>query len=98
RPHYTLFPYTTLFRSHGDHRIDRSRDIGARRQRIRLVDGPIYARCEAGQEAGTGVATRGKSQGANPRRVDTIDAGSMPDEAHGTDRKSTRLNSSHRTI
>src|SRR5690606_41351715 len=90
-PRSTLFPYTTLFRSHDgvDSGLPKSRDGGSRAAPHRVGDGEETAEGQAGHRfrvvpiGGVGVGTEcpfGHSQHPVPR------AG---------DRKSTRLNSSH---
>src|SRR5438094_6823758 len=75
-PISTLFPYTTLFRSHGDRGTDADGSGPAD------GDGPGDAQ---GRSAGDG-------------RGDEHRAAGRIGEPERPDRKSTRLNSSHRTI
>src|SRR5437867_5914597 len=70
-PRSTLFPYTTLFRSHPDRRLARV----------------------AGVEAGGALARR---KAGDRRLHGPLLRRHRPDRSQ--DRKSTRLNSSHRTI
>src|SRR3989440_3004929 len=81
-PRSTLFPYTTLFRSH--------RPIGAvarLRRRVFLVPAP--------RGAGVGALRRGHE--GHPHRAGATPCGGRPGR-HDQDRKSTRLNSSHDQI
>src|SRR5207248_10895095 len=88
-PRSPLFPYTTLFRS---------RDPAHRASRDGAPDGGRGEPAVGGREVGRAVAVaRGGGSGRAPRlhalRLARPDAqGAVPD------RKSTRLNSSHRTI
>src|SRR5258708_26835128 len=71
-PRSTLFPYTTLFRSHTCDKC------GARRQQELWI-----------------VRSR---QSLDPRQASLLWVATLPREAIGADRKSTRLNSSHQII
>src|SRR5437764_147393 len=92
-PRSTLFPYTTLFRS-------------ARRDAPRVARG--RPRHRALGHAGAGRAVRGERRDRGPRRVRPHRAALVAAFADGharvgrpgldLDRKSTRLNSSHRCI
>src|SRR5260221_7970522 len=82
-PRSTLFPYTTLFRSHG--RSSRNREIDA---------GGALSRAAAADEQRRGARIRGAGLagiGRIPPRA--LEAAPFP-----RDRKSTRLNSSHTVI
>src|SRR3712207_6937785 len=81
-PRSTLFPYTTLFRSRGEHRPEVT-DAG---HRVRLAGprGPT----EGG--AGQGLGGGDREAGGDP--------GPLVDRGRLADRKSTRLNSSHANI
>src|SRR5258708_13964735 len=87
-PRSTLFPYTTLFRSHGPE--DRPQTYSYLRA-ADLLD-PADRRLEAARAAGFTAAatfpTRGIFEGL----------GAMIGLAGERDRKSTRLNSSHQII
>src|SRR5207248_9319143 len=90
-PRPPLFPYTTLFRSHhpGDGRP-------ARRRLLRLV-----LRAGVRRRGVPAEKSRADALAAVGRRVRLPVLGRVrrPDApANATDRKSTRLNSSHRTI
>src|SRR5207248_11151943 len=93
-PTSTLFPYTTLFRSINDvepvpYRIERRGWIGARRAERRPGDVEAERREQAHWVVIDGEGERSAPRlAAVFRRRDVI----------GGDRKSTRLNSSHRTI
>src|SRR3546814_8346264 len=96
---YTLFPYTTLFRSRQHHR-PRSRPAAAMRGREGLVQDDVH-RIDA-QVAGThtpddrveicAVAIDIAARGVNRVR-DCLHV--ALEQAAGVDRKGTRLNSSH---
>src|SRR3712207_9011864 len=84
-PRSTLFPYTTLFRSHDDqqHRAER------------LLPDSVEGGVEAASLAGVVGQGRVAEQGADDGHRDALGAvarGAQPD------RKSTRLNSSHANI
>src|SRR3712207_9063508 len=93
-PKSTLFPYTTLFRSGGQHRAGEDQDVVprldrrvvgllARRLQQRATDRRGGVGRVVGEDAGPGVAG----------------VGLLGEPAAGTqDRKSTRLNSSHANI
>src|SRR5258708_28698834 len=85
-PRSTLFPYTTLFRSHLIDRIDPLRRTGKRLRRVAFV-----ARHRAG-------LLRRLFELADDRRA--VDGGvrAVVPLDRGRDRKSTRLNSSHQII
>src|SRR2546429_4265580 len=80
-PRSTLFPYTTLFRSHAAW-------AGRRRDRGQVADHPSDER--AGQGADTIVFAHEGERLPNVSRED-----GAPYEFVQQDRKSTRLNSSH---
>src|SRR5207248_8776113 len=95
-PSSTLFPYTTLFRSevHGPHRsgdrLVRHVDADAVRAHRLDMGGPLLDEddvfaCEDEVGADRGAVRTGPDDRDSVRR-------------HRQDRKSTRLNSSHRTI
>src|SRR5438034_3760540 len=84
-PRLTLFPYTTLFRSHDHRRRDGERRVGGERRhegsraRVRLLSADPYPPHPAGAGA-----------------VERVE---LPLRARDRqDRKSTRLNSSHTVI
>src|SRR2546426_5918379 len=84
-PRSTLFPYTTLFRSHAGVRLgsDGFGYVPGRNGELpRKI--PQVGRCLIGDDVEIGANT-------------TIDRGSVDDTVIG-DRKSTRLNSSHLVI
>src|SRR2546421_5564345 len=83
-PRSTLFPYTTLFRSHLFHRLDRVSDHGADPGHR----GGAGRRHRVAQEA---VRYHGARVARHQRAVASLHAGL-------SDRKSTRLNSSHDQI
>src|SRR3712207_8163997 len=83
-PRSTLFPYTTLFRSEGDDGIDLH--VGSERQRG-------HSDRRAGRGLGLEVRAVGLVDLLEGAHVGHVDA-----HAHGVDRKSTRLNSSHANI
>src|SRR5207248_11352992 len=90
-PRSTLFPYTTLFRSreHGHgHRPAEPDEQLADRPVLRMCDGDIAATREA-----RACAHSDRRSERVPRTADDD-----PGAGTGEDRKSTRLNSSHRTI
>src|SRR5688500_20068533 len=87
RPSYTLFPYTTLFRSH---RVRRDGAAEGDIRRPRPSDGIRLRR--------DGPADAGHLRGLDLRGIDVRQRGAAADVEgpHGPgDRKSTRLNSSH---
>src|SRR3546814_11898759 len=98
----TLFPYTTLFRSHAGAGADICEDEGAvAAHLLRVAVHHLEARTDKGRQIDlvdhkhvrTGYAGPTLARDLVPRRhVDDIDGdvGQL-----GTDRKSTRLNSSH---
>src|SRR3712207_8690282 len=87
-PRSTLFPYTTLFRSH-------SRRVGARGK----GGSPRPQPPVRGSVCGPGRPTReGLRVSGADDAVGGGDGGRCPDGARGGDRKSTRLNSSHANI
>src|SRR5256885_12026247 len=80
-PRSTLFPYTTLFRSAGEHGVV----VGGRRTGHPLAQrGAPFSPRNSHREP-----TRGEAAAENRRR---------PSRRPRTDRKSTRLNSSHLVI
>src|SRR5207244_12634689 len=84
RPRHTLFPYTTLFRSHREQQVERHLGRGVRqRVPVGFMEQPLQE-FDRGQLPATGQRDRGASGGL---RRDTW-----------LDRKSTRLNSSHQII
>src|SRR5207248_7419649 len=83
-PTSTLFPYTTLFRSH--HEVDRRLAVAGRHER----KGALAAQ----RRAESGVLRRRRSPGHQRPEVHEM----PPVQRDLLDRKSTRLNSSHRTI
>src|SRR5207249_10008103 len=89
-PIFTLFPYTTLFRSSHE-LLARRTDGPGRRQgrRRRLGPGGVLARARARVDGGSGRAVR-RAVGAGRRAVRAV--------VGEVDRKSTRLNSSHVSI
>src|SRR5207248_11231583 len=91
QPHTTLFPYTTLFRSTAD---DRGRSVGRDRESRELpVAGEPDVPCRAAVVAHQEVP--GRLVGAD---IDAIGDRRIDRREVRRDRKSTRLNSSHRTI
>src|SRR5437762_4748194 len=82
-PRSTLFPYTTLFRSLVDRAVE-----GMQRSRLSEKAADLARSAMAKMEAG--IETAGTLNG--PVRA------WMADEGGAQDRKSTRLNSSHRCI
>src|SRR2546430_7324222 len=86
-PRSTLFPYTTLFRSHGGQAL--ARNGGAKRCRAAELVAEQQAHCFLGR-----LRVR------SARHLD--DRSQRPaaeaDDRRGQDRKSTRLNSSHSQI
>src|SRR2546428_2237954 len=88
-PRSTLFPYTTLFRSHFD-----SSAAGIERQDpIEAPHVDSYAvMIEAGRRIGITAAPRDPGPVITPRSLQ------MPIAIRSIDRKSTRLNSSHDQI
>src|SRR3712207_8048969 len=83
-PRSTLFPYTTLFRSHG-------------REYRSCTDLPTSSSRGAGLDA---VDDEPHGEGCEEDAEHTgedVCAG-LPEEPHDADRKSTRLNSSHANI
>src|SRR5207248_11249126 len=84
-PCFTLFPYTTLFRSG---LVLAEFTLGAANQDVGLdTDGPQFGYRVLGR---LGLGLAGRLQVGDQRQVDV--------QAVVLDRKSTRLNSSHRTI
>src|SRR3546814_1335985 len=91
---YTLFPYTTLFRSGPHHRVVLA-DAGGEGERVEAAhDGGVGPdvllqppHVDVETEAGVGVA-RGDAPVHGPHVA-------VAGEAQHPDRKSTRLNSSH---
>src|SRR5256886_9976044 len=81
-PRSTLFPYTTLFRSHPAPRV---RPATRRDGRDAVVPLRDPERLPRGRERGHARDRGARPHGESPR-------------AHGGDRKSTRLNSSHSQI
>src|SRR3712207_8083419 len=81
-PRSTLFPYTTLFRSTG----------GGQRHSARGRPGDGCASAPAHRSRRDGAAQGLRGAPASARREPRCDA------ERGTDRKSTRLNSSHANI
>src|SRR5438093_3881148 len=95
-PRSTLFPYTTLFRSHTPLAVERQRALAARHPLVparlfptqRVLRGPPRRVRALGRPAGPAQSLfRGLPRGGERRAVG--EAGLE------TDRKSTRLNSSH---
>src|SRR2546427_6529960 len=84
-PRSTLFPYTTLFRSH--HRVVRFEN-GGRIGELRLV--------RAGEELGAAHPRRDRVQLPDDAGQGRVDAAAVALVVQ--DRKSTRLNSSHSQI
>src|SRR3712207_8946273 len=88
-PRSTLFPYTTLFRSH---LLGAQGDLGGplTRQGQHLVQRVGVQRVGAAEDRGQGL----------DRGADDVVVGLLRGErdARGLDRKSTRLNSSHANI
>src|SRR3712207_7591255 len=82
-PRSTLFPYTTLFRSHGS--VLAPGQVG---------EGPLVAAVDAAGPA----AAQGATYRALPGAKGQGDRGSGGLNRPGLDRKSTRLNSSHANI
>src|SRR5207248_10108944 len=87
-PPPTLFPYTTLFRSSAAH------DEGEEARRVQLIEVTIDSLAEVGY-VGTTLAEIARRAGVSPGLVSHYfgDKDGLLE-----DRKSTRLNSSHRTI
>src|SRR3712207_9060274 len=93
-PRSTLFPYTTLFRSGRDYQVLRIRverlgdqalgDLGA--VGVRGVD-EVHVQLDRSPEHAPGFLG-----------IVGFAPDSFPGQAHGADRKSTRLNSSHANI
>src|SRR3712207_7775725 len=95
-PRFTLFPYTTLFRS-------RQLAVGTRRGAIRHLPVSAVPRWKAPltEMAPSGLALGGGDRGAQRRlRARPRSCGEPPgeDTQPVRDRKSTRLNSSHANI
>src|SRR3712207_8283001 len=87
-PRSTLFPYTTLFRSHGED-LQQPRpegDRGLHLRPLRLIGAQLQA----------GAAGAGSATGVSAACVAA--AGGLIDTGTTVDRKSTRLNSSHANI
>src|SRR3712207_9376126 len=93
-PRSTLFPYTTLFRSHGRTAAPEHPLVEQSRQR---VEDRGRAEEDLVEEGNVGL-------GQHPRRLDLDDALAKPAQIDRTeqlvrlDRQSTRLNSSHANI
>src|SRR3712207_7647759 len=83
-PRSTLFPYTTLFRSHRNWTGQPAGGDGDHPDPVQRLSGADAEAVEIG--AAAGAADRGA------RRVE------RPGHRRGQDRKSTRLNSSHANI
>src|SRR3712207_8363926 len=81
-PRSTLFPYTTLFRSHGEDHLDR--------RLLRLLLGPL-APADA-------HLLRLHAQHGGDADAELVGLDDRRDEDLQVDRKSTRLNSSHANI
>src|SRR3712207_9066792 len=93
-PRSTLFPYTTLFRSRGDRRVEPfDRDHGIARRRA----GVQHEVAEVGQFLAVGPVARGRLAVPQADQADNADAAAAELFGH-LDRKSTRLNSSHANI
>src|SRR5207248_11625465 len=87
-PRSTLFPYTTLFRSEvflQARQIDLALDQRAQRPRVEQMIGAARPEHPAHRQ----IFQPSDTKRGQARRVRSV---------HGVDRKSTRLNSSHRTI
>src|SRR3712207_7855063 len=85
-PSSPLFPYPTLFRSN-----DPPHDVALALQALRVVRGPVTAELAAElREQADGAGT--------PEARYLLAALAYKALDHGTDRKSTRLNSSHAHI
>src|SRR5207248_8925528 len=90
----TLFPYTTLFRSLGDRRVALAPDDAFEHRHRRAAGARAHGGHAVHEQQRVGharITRRGggaRQQGHGTRGVAAI----------GGDRKSTRLNSSHRTI
>src|SRR3712207_7373526 len=82
-PRSTLFPYTTLFRSHGSSAPAQTRDRAELPRRRREAP----ARRRSRTDHGRGTLQRTQEAGGAPQR-----------QRRDPDRKSTRLNSSHANI
>src|SRR3546814_6777164 len=101
----TLFPYTTLFRSHiiverqvGGHMLaDRHRDRAARRRRDDDLDARAVgqARREQGMLAADPLVAERRNLPREPREQRAVEGGHLVALDRPADRKSTRLNSSH---
>src|SRR2546426_9291930 len=90
-PRFPLFPYTTLFRSEGLIAGGVLREIGAR-HRLELEADGQRGLAPAALVAGLAEEEHQISRGAGRQRQRAAHVG------HLTDRKSTRLNSSHLVI
>src|SRR3712207_8711656 len=84
-PRSTLFPYTTLFRSHGAAAGGGPQRVVELRREARGVDAGCLRRRRARRPTRENPDYRGTAKGGVPRRTEG-------------DRKSTRLNSSHANI
>src|SRR5437879_8237392 len=88
-PSSTLFPYTTLFRSRGGAGAAVDRPAGAA---VGVVD--RHAGCRVGDRGDVGLHALGAAGVGLPARLGVVGGAA----GAGADRKSTRLNSSHRCI
>src|SRR3712207_8686822 len=86
-PRSTLFPYTTLFRSHRRGRVVRMRSASSCGIFLRCIGGVVLGR----------VAGHGKEHLIKARLAE-CEVGDLDARAGHLDRKSTRLNSSHANI
>src|SRR5207248_5452049 len=95
QPRPTRLPYTTLFRSAGEERAGLNAGVGERRLREDVAGGDV----ELVPAVEIDVEERG-APARTPQRppVGVARGGETRAECLGRDRKSTRLNSSHRTI
>src|SRR5206468_12189725 len=96
--HFTLFPYTTLFRS----RLGGGREVAHRYPAEAPVDRPADAVCppldQVGLPADPSRTAGGGRAAARGIRGSSRGRSTHGRALHGPDRKSTRLNSSHDQI
>src|SRR3712207_9527047 len=93
-PRSTLFPYTTLFRSHGRCGVGALRRGGAARAAAERAGRRVRGECRVRGGAARAVAGVPAARPGEPVLSHRVPRG----DAATVDRKSTRLNSSHANI